>query len=81
MSYVRVRESAVKSVASNNGDVKANASLSKYEVGNFSFLPQMIFERHQEYLYLNLVQDIISNGIQKDDRTGTGTLSKFGCQV
>ncbi|KAI3887175.1 hypothetical protein MKW92_016768 [Papaver armeniacum] len=36
----------------------------------FSFLPKMIFERHEEYNYLKLVQDIISNGNTKDDRTG-----------
>ncbi|KAI3920588.1 hypothetical protein MKW92_019382 [Papaver armeniacum] len=41
----------------------------------------MIFERHEEYNYLKLVQDIISNGNTKDDRTGTGTLSKFGSQM
>ena len=31
--------------------------------------------------YLNLIQDIINNGHQKCDRTGTGTLSVFGRQL
>nr|KYP39188.1 hypothetical protein KK1_039521 [Cajanus cajan] len=53
----------------------------RFEVKDFSFLPKMIFERHEEYLYLKLVQDIISEGTTKVDRTGTGTLSKFGCQM
>ncbi|CAN8327562.1 unnamed protein product [Cochlearia groenlandica] len=46
-----------------------------------SVLPKKIFERHEEYLYLNLVKEIISNGNLKNDRTRTGTLSKFGCQM
>ena len=31
--------------------------------------------------YQNLLQDILDNGIQKSDRTGTGTLSVFGRQI
>jgi thymidylate synthase len=31
--------------------------------------------------YINLLQDILDNGIKKKDRTGTGTLSVFGHQI
>lgn len=81
-TYVRVRSAAVESLSQNNDivlDSKTNSD--KFEVKQFSFLPKMVFEKHEEYLYLRLVQDIISDGNLKDDRTGTGTLSKFGCQM
>jgi dihydrofolate reductase/thymidylate synthase len=77
-----VRISAVDSL-SQNGDLNfdSGSDSGKFEIEKFSFLPKMIFERHEEYLYLQMVREIIFDGTPKDDRTGTGTLSKFGSQV
>ena len=36
---------------------------------------------HEERQYLDLVRDVIENGVARPDRTGTGTLSKFGASM
>uniref|UniRef100_A0A803LJK0 DHFR domain-containing protein n=1 Tax=Chenopodium quinoa TaxID=63459 RepID=A0A803LJK0_CHEQI len=78
VTYVRVRRTATD-IGTQINTTKALSS--KFEVHDFSFLPQMVFDRHQEHLYLKLVQEVLSSGNLKDDRIGMGTLSKFGCQV
>lgn len=79
-TYVRVRSSAVEP-QTNGLSSDTNSDSGKFEIQKFSFLPKKIFEKHEEYMYLRMVENIISNGVSKDDRTRTGTISIFGCQV
>ncbi|CAM8974257.1 unnamed protein product [Rhodiola kirilowii] len=82
VTYVRVRNSVGGSPGQNDGLVAVKSlDTIKYEVNPCNFLPKKIYEKHEEFLYLRMIEDIISNGNVKDDRTGTGTLSKFGCQM
>jgi len=48
-----------------------------YQFQEFVYRPQNISEE----IYLNTVRDIISTGSVKNDRTGVGTISKFGVQM
>lgn len=37
--------------------------------------------KHPEHAYLNALKDILENGEHRPDRTGVGTISKFGVQM
>jgi len=43
--------------------------------------PPSAANRHEEHQYLDLVREVIEHGVKREDRTGTGTLSKFGVQM
>ncbi|KAH9616442.1 hypothetical protein KSS87_009412 [Heliosperma pusillum] len=67
VTYVRVRSNAAENGTLNN-------------CCKFCFLPQMIRDRHEEFVYQRLVQNIFLSD-NFNDRTRNGTLSKFGCQM
>ena len=82
VTYVRVRSSALESsVLSGGVNFNVGSVPNKLEIQSFTFLPKMILDRHDEFMYLRLLQEIISSGTHKVDRAGTCTVSKFGCQV
>ena len=60
-----------------------NFKLTKVEkIKNMHFCEyKRNLKEHQEYQYIDLISNILNNGIDCDDRTGTGIKSIFGTQM
>ncbi|PSC67794.1 bifunctional dihydrofolate reductase-thymidylate synthase, partial [Micractinium conductrix] len=41
-------------------------------------LPPAVAAPHEEYQYLEMIEEVMRHGVYRGDRTGTGTYSKFG---
>ena len=48
---------------------------------DFDIVITVLSQKENEKSYLSLLRSIADNGETRDDRTGTGTLSKFGCHL
>ena len=90
-TYFRFTTYHWKNNIDNLKDMKESASLknnnhssrySQIELNNkLDINLNKYYKNTEELQYLNIVENVINNGIYKEDRTGTGTVSMFGVQM
>tara|TARA_B100000902_G_C27314505_1_gene920412 strand:+ start:2001 stop:3587 length:1587 start_codon:yes stop_codon:yes gene_type:complete len=83
---LHLNSSNILNIGNNNNNVNnsENNNENNNEVNNnsdISYKKDIDFLNHEEENYLNLMLNIVQNGIERKDRTGTGTISLFGTQL
>jgi len=59
-------------------DIKSGGTAESKVAGESPSSKKRPKTEHEEHQYLRMIEDIIENGTVRKDRTGTGTVSKFG---
>lgn len=75
LEYIRRDNVVTDSPSESNGAIAAKNEAEKEDI------PEGADVNPEEMQYLEICRDIIENGVRRGDRTGTGTLSKFGVQM
>ena len=84
---LHLNSSNILNIGNNNNNNVNNSETNNEdnnEVNNNSeilYKKDSDFLNHEEENYLNLMLNIVQNGIERKDRTGTGTISLFGTQL
>jgi len=76
-----LREMHIQNESVNSQVLDGKISDSKKKITFQNIIDPYFFSihpAHEEFQYLNAIRDIIGTGIHKSDRTGVGTISKFG---